>query len=169
MRICRWTWTQFSHTAWFHAGSLKPPHHHQLPLPPPQHHACLCEAVFLDFPHPPSGPLRPLFHLCPLPSCAAILHFWVGGLQETAYGDSQYRMLIRPSAALPTIFLLDMSFCFVVDSIIIATFLLSGGRSAALTAAEGLPVIWPLSHPFRIHLLLQSQCLHYEFSRLCQL
>lgn len=58
----------------------------------------------------------------PLPSRAAILHFWVGGLQETAHGDSQYRMLIRPSATLPTIFLPDMSFCFVIDSIIIRRF-----------------------------------------------
>lgn len=90
--------------------------------PPPQHHARLCEAVFPDFPHPPSGPLQPLFHLCPLPSLAAILHFRVRGLRETACGDSQYRMLIRPSAALPTIFLPDMSFCFVIDSIIIRRF-----------------------------------------------
>lgn len=48
----------------------------------------------------------------------------------------------------------ELLFCywFHYNQMVLVTFLLSGGRSAALNAAEGLPVIWPFSHSFRIYL-----------------
>lgn len=84
--------------------------------------------------------------LPPIPSCAAILHCWVGGLRETDYGDPRYRMLIRPSAALPTIFAprreLLSCYWFHYNRRALVTFLLSGGWSATLTATQGLGLIW---------------------------
>lgn len=84
MGICCWTWTQFPRAAWFHGGSLEPPRH--LPLsPPPQHHAFLCEAVFLDFPHPPSGPLQPLLS-APSPPAQPFFTCGSGGSRRRPMG-----------------------------------------------------------------------------------
>lgn len=69
---------------------------------------------------PRAPPISPTPHT---PPSTAILQAVVGGLRETAHRDWQYRMLIRRSAALPTIFLPDMSLCLFIDSIVIGRML----------------------------------------------
>lgn len=156
-RIFRWTWTQFPHTAWFHGGSLEPSSSSPvLPLPP----SAPCLSLWSCLPWLSASPVWPSATSLPslpppLPRSHSSLLGW------GAPGDGPRRLAIQnanqalggTSHDFPPRHELLFCYWFHYNQTVPVTFLLSGGRSAALTAAEGLPVIWPFSHSLRIYVL----------------
>lgn len=167
-RLCRWTWTQFPHTAWFHGGSLEPSSTSPVLSPSPPSAPCLslwsCLPWLSASPVWPSATSSPSLPP-PLPLSHSSLLGWGApgdGPQGLAIQNAN-QALSGTSHDFPPRHELLFCYWFHYNQMVLVTFLLSGGRSAALTAAEGLPVKWP-SHSFRIYVIpsvkqYKSSCL----------
>lgn len=151
--VCQWTWTQLPHTVWFHSD---PP----LPPPPP---AAPCLSLWSCLPRLSTSPVcLPAAPRAFLPHSSLLGRGApMDGPQGRAVQNAN-EALCATSHDFPPRHELLFRYWFHYNQTGPVTFLLSGGWSAALTAAQGIPDIRPsFSHSF-LHSVIRL-CTHLKY------
>lgn len=133
-KVCRWTWTQFPHPVWFHSDSPHPP---STPTAP-------CPSLWSCLPRLSTSPVcltaapRTFLPHSSLLGRGAPMD----GPQGRAVQNAN-QALCGTSHDFPPRRELLFRYWFHYNQTGPVTFPPSGGGSAALTAARGIPVVWP--------------------------